>query len=161
MNSTFSLLSPSSAWQWPWRGHWRQTAVSAISFFHHGMRAPFDAFLCTFSDQPPLLSSPVHQNPIAVLRRVDSSIGLLESGTIHHMCCRVSLGITPMSTEFFVSPIGRQRKWNLPSWMREYPYSFLSSRKSLRDSWTPSETLLVKELGSMSICLQESFLGIL
>lgn len=39
-------------------------AVSAIRFFHHGMRCPlFDAFpMHTFSDQPPLLSSIVLQN---------------------------------------------------------------------------------------------------
>lgn len=102
---------------------------------------------------------------VAVLRRVDSSVGLLRIfGTIRHMCCRgVSRDWRSGVYRVLCLPDGKEPKeMEPPILTREYPYSLLSSRKSLRVSWTPSETLLVKELGSMSIRLpQESFLGIL
>lgn len=87
---------------------------------------------------------------IAVLRRVDSSIGLLGIfGTIHHMCCRgVFRDWRSGIYRVLCLPDGKEpEEMEPPVLMREYPYSFLSSRKSLRDSWTPSWDSPRKRIG--------------
>ena len=85
MNSTFlsSLSFSLSAWQWPWRGHWRKSGSKCHRFFSPwDALPPFDAFpMRTFSDQPPLLSSPVHQNLYgSVKKSVPPAVGLLITG---------------------------------------------------------------------------------
>lgn len=169
MNSTFlsSLSFSLSAWQWPWRGHWRKSGSKCHRFFHHGMRCPrLMPFLCAPSQTSHRCCLALYtRTSMAVLRRVDSSVGLLGIfGTILHMCCKgVFRDWRSGVYRVLCLPDGKEpEEMKPPILMWEYPYSLLSSTKSLRDSWTPSETLLVKELGSMSIHLpQESFLGIL